>query len=87
MSRAQTNAQASSLAEKHLVEQVSNAYSEERALQIVGAGSKRFYGRLLADEELYTSSLTGIGHYDPSELVVTVLAGTSIVELETELGC
>jgi glycolate oxidase FAD binding subunit len=55
-------------------------------LRIRGGGSKDFYGERLEGELLETSLLAGITSYEPSELVVTVRAGTPLAELEAVLA-
>ena len=64
-----------------LSEAVSAAASAKRSLQIVGGSSKLFYGREPEGELLAVSDHTGITAYDPTELVVTVRAGTRLSEL------
>lgn len=59
-------------------------------LRIRGGGSKDFYGSApggqLEGNLLDTRSHTGIVSYEPSELVVTVKAGTTLQELELVLA-
>jgi FAD/FMN-containing dehydrogenase len=55
-------------------------------LAIRGDGSKDFYGEAELGDPLSTEELRGVTSYDPSELVVTVQAGTPIAELETMLA-
>ena len=55
-------------------------------LRIRGGGSKDFYGESLQGDVLDTASLAGVVSYEPSELVVTVRAGTKLVELESLLA-
>lgn len=75
-----------SAAEQRIAERIKQAGAAGQSLQIVGHRSKRFYGRQLDTETLSTESLTGILGYDPSELVVTVAAGTPLLELEAMLA-
>lgn len=56
------------------------------ALRIRGSGSKDFYGQTLQGELLDVRALSGISSYEPSELVVTVRAGTRLAELEAVLA-
>jgi FAD/FMN-containing dehydrogenase len=56
------------------------------ALAIRGGNSKSFYGGVPQGEPLDISPLTGISSYEPSELVVTVRAGTPLAELEAALA-
>ncbi|EHR73336.1 FAD/FMN-dependent dehydrogenase [Burkholderiales bacterium JOSHI_001] len=69
-----------------LIEQVNTARSEKKALCIRGGGTKDFYGEAPAGEPLSTRALAGISAYEPSELVVTVRAGTLLSELESALA-
>jgi glycolate oxidase FAD binding subunit len=58
-----------------------------KSLRIRGGGTKDFYGNPLGDHTvLDTRSHSGITSYEPSELVVTVRAGTPLAELEAALA-
>jgi glycolate oxidase FAD binding subunit len=59
---------------------------ERQTFRIHGSGSHDFYGESLEGELLETRGLKGIVQYEPSELVVTVAAGTPLHELETALA-
>ena len=59
---------------------------ERKTFRIHGSGSHDFYGEALEGELLETRGLNGIVQYEPSELVVTVAAGTPLHELETALS-
>ena len=59
---------------------------ERKTFRIHGSGSHDFYGESLQGELLETRGLNGILQYEPSELVVTVAAGTPLHELETALS-
>ncbi|MSP36414.1 MAG: glycolate oxidase subunit GlcE [Limnohabitans sp.] len=59
---------------------------ERKTFRIHGSGSHDFYGESLEGELLETRGLKGIVQYEPSELVVTVAAGTPLHELETALS-
>ncbi|MDM4768225.1 glycolate oxidase subunit GlcE [Pelomonas sp. SE-A7] len=54
--------------------------------EITGHGSKRFYGGSPGGELMSTEGLNGLVSYEPSELVVTALAGTPLVDLEMLLA-
>jgi len=69
-----------------LTEQIRAAAAAAAPLRIRGGGSKDFYGQALTGALLDTSALRGITSYEPSELVVTVLAGTALAELEQLLA-
>ena len=56
------------------------------SFRIHGSGSHDFYGESLEGELLETRGLQGIVQYEPSELVVTVAAGTPMHVLETALA-
>ena len=71
---------------KHLSEQIRASAASNRPLQIRGGGSKDFYGQRTAGELLDTRPYSGIASYEPSELVVTVRAGTPLAELEAVLA-
>ena len=57
-----------------------------RPLRITGHGSKDFYGGPLQGEPLSTLSLAGVTAYEPSELFISVLAGTPLVQVENLLA-
>ena len=71
---------------QHLIDQIHTAAAQRTPLCIRGGGSKDFYGEILQGELLDTSSHRGIVNYEPSELVVTVRAGTPLAELEAALA-
>jgi glycolate oxidase FAD binding subunit len=72
---------------EQLQERVRAAHADHRPLRIRGGGTKDFHGgRALAGEILDTRALTGIVSYEPSELVVTVRAGTPLAELQALLA-
>src|SRR5437588_7939667 len=59
------------------------ALGAERALEIVGHGSKRAIGRpAQTDLTLDLASLTGVTLYEPEELVLSARAATSLGEIE-----
>ena len=66
-------------------ERIRQAAAAGTALRIRGGGSKDFYGQALAGDILDTTPLKGVVSYEPSELVVTALAGTPLAELEALL--
>jgi glycolate oxidase FAD binding subunit len=69
-----------------LIAQIRTAAEGGRPLRIRGGGSKDFYGEPAHGELLSTAALTGITSYEPSELVVTVRAGTPLAQLEAALA-
>ena len=69
-----------------LLDQIRTAAAQRTPLHIRGGGSKDFYGSIQPAALLDTRSLTGVIDYAPSELVVTVAAGTPLHELEALLA-
>lgn len=67
-------------------ERVRAAAARGTALRIRGSGSKDFYGGALVGDVLDTRGHSGIVAYDPSELVLTVRAGTPLAEVEATLA-
>ncbi|MFC3606531.1 glycolate oxidase subunit GlcE [Stutzerimonas tarimensis] len=68
-----------------LLEQVNGALAEKTPLRIQGSGSKAFLGRPLEGRLLDTREHRGIVSYDPTELVITVRAGTRLADLDQAL--
>ena len=71
---------------RRITERVRAALTQGTALRVRAGGSKDFYGQSLQGDELDISALRGIISYEPSELVVTVRAGTTLQELQTALA-
>lgn len=69
-----------------LVDRIRSAAAAGTPLCIRGGGSKDFHGEPPQGELLETAGLRGIVSYEPSELVVTVRAGTPLAELEQALA-
>ncbi len=69
-----------------ITERIVSASAARKPLRIRAGGSKDFYGESLQGELLDLSALIGIISYEPSELVVTVRAGTPLTELEAALA-
>ncbi len=65
--------------------QIQRACSDKSPLLISGGGSKSFYGNPGDGEVLSVSGHRGIVEYESRELVVTVRAGTPLVELHNIL--
>ena len=63
-------------------DRIRQAAAAGTALRIRGGGSKDFYGHAFVGDVLDTTLLNGVVSYEPSELVVTALAGTPLSELE-----
>jgi glycolate oxidase FAD binding subunit len=71
---------------KEVEEVVRWALADEKALEIVGQGTKRSIGRpSQTDLTLDLSGLTGVTLYEPAELVLSARAGTPLFEIETLL--
>ncbi|MDQ0033792.1 glycolate oxidase FAD binding subunit [Variovorax boronicumulans] len=69
-----------------IVERIRAAAADATPLCIRGGGTKDFYGEALQGDTLDTTALAGVTSYEPSELVVTVRAGTPLAELEAALA-
>jgi glycolate oxidase FAD binding subunit len=69
-----------------LVDRVRAARAAGATLAVAGGGTKAFYGEPARGEPLDMRALAGISSYEPSELVVTVRAGTPLAELEAALA-
>ena len=68
--------------EADVIDAVLAARAKNRTLEILGAGTKRAYGRPTScDDALDVSALRGIVKYEPAELILTVLPGTPIAEI------
>jgi len=68
-----------------ITERVRAARADNTPLAISGGGTKAFYGGPVQGTPLDVRPLAGISSYEPSELVVTVRAGTPLAELEAAL--
>ena len=70
-----------------LAELAAAIAGSDGTLEIMGQGSKRGFGRPLQTERtLDLSRLSGIGMYEPEELVMTAAAGTPLREIEARLA-
>ena len=74
------------ISQHNLVDRVRAAAADGTALRIRGGGSKDFLADQLRGEVLDMTAHSGIVSYEPSELVVTVKAGTPLAELEAALA-
>lgn len=70
-----------------LVETVKNAIAKKEPLGIVGGNTKAFYGRKTAESArpVEMAAHYGIVSYEPSELYITVRAGTRLSEVNAAL--
>ena len=71
---------------RRVIDQVASARATRRPLRLRGHGSKDFHGEAPRGAPLEMAGLAGIARYEPTELVVTVRAGTPIAELEAALA-
>jgi glycolate oxidase FAD binding subunit len=71
---------------RRVIDRVASARATRTPLQLRGHGSKDFYGEAARGEALEMAALAGIAQYEPTELVVTVRAGTPIADLEAALA-
>lgn len=70
-----------------IVDLLAWAVAEEQPLEVLGAGTKRGFGRPVeAAHAIELTGLDGISLYEPDELVMTAAAGTPLVTIETELA-
>ena len=75
-----------SLVIAELTDRIKAAAAARTPLRIRGGGTKDFYAQSLQGEILDMTGLRGVMSYEPSELVVTALAGTPLAELESLLA-
>lgn len=66
-------------------DRVRAAFESGTPLSIEGGGSKHFFGRAPVGEPLAAGGHRGIVNHEPSELVLTVRAGTPVREVEAAL--
>ncbi len=67
-------------------DRLASAASSGTPLRIRGNGTKDWYGQSLQGEILDTSGYSGIVSYDPTELVITARAGTTLREIGKALA-
>ncbi len=71
---------------KEVEDAVRWALGNDKALELVGQGSKRALGRpCQTDTTIDLSGLAGVTLYEPAELVLSAKAGTPLSEIETLL--
>ncbi len=68
-----------------LQERVNKAAQDGEALAITGGGTKSFLDRTPRGTPCSVRAVKGIVRYEPTELVVTVRAGTGLAVLESTL--
>jgi len=69
-----------------LIDQVRVAAADRQPLRIVGGDTKAFYGQPTTGTLLSMAAWSGIVSFEPTELVVTVRAGTPLADLEAVLA-
>jgi glycolate oxidase FAD binding subunit len=69
-----------------LIDQVRAAATARTPLRITGGGTKAFYGETVTGQALDTRGFSGIVAHEPSELVITVRAGTPLAEVDAALA-
>ena len=68
------------------IRRILHASQTGQPLRLRGGGTKDFLGQSLQGEVLDTRAYSGILSYEPSELVITVRAGTPLAEVEAALA-
>src|SRR5579871_1543827 len=76
------------ISESQVIEAVRAARGSKSSFEIVGARSKRNLGRPSASgiSVLDVCGISGIAAYEPEELIITVLPGTPVAEVEAALA-
>jgi len=69
-----------------LATQVAAVAATGGAVEIVGSGSKRFYGEQIEGLAIETAAHSGVIDYDPAELVITMRAGCRLRDVEALLA-
>ncbi|MDN0084690.1 glycolate oxidase subunit GlcE [Crenobacter sp. SG2305] len=70
----------------HFRAAIERATRDKTPLQLVGSGSKHWYGEALQGAPLDTRGHAGVVAYDPAELVITARCGTPLAEIEATLA-
>lgn len=71
---------------KIIQDQIANAIEQHEPLKIVGGDSKAFLGRNIVGTSLEMSDYSGVINYEPTELYITVRAGTTLNEINNTLA-
>ena len=68
--------------------QLKSCISQNTPVRVIGGGSKGFFGRSTSEdlEPMNVGGHAGVINYEPTELVVTARAGTTIRELNQVLA-
>ncbi|MCP4232028.1 MAG: glycolate oxidase subunit GlcE, partial [Aestuariibacter sp.] len=64
--------------EQAFQDQIRTSVANAQPVQIVGNGSKAFYGNASEGEYLEVSGHSGVIDYDPAELVITLRGGCKL---------
>jgi len=72
--------------EAELATQVAAVAASGGAVEIVGGGSKRFYGEAVEGLPIEVAGHSGVIDYDPAELVITLRCGCRLAEVEALLA-
>lgn len=67
-------------------QRIHAAAATRQPLRFRGGGTKDFYGQALVGEVLDTRDYAGVISYEPSELVITVRAGTPLAQVQALLA-
>jgi glycolate oxidase FAD binding subunit len=67
-------------------DRIASASASKSPLRIRGNGTKDWYGQALEGDVLDTTAYSGIVSYDPTELVITARAGTTLREIGAALS-
>lgn len=76
----------------HMAEQILAARNSLKPILIKGGGTKSFYGNPILDDQrdgavtLDMTTLRGVVSYEPSELVITAMAGTPLSDIKSTLA-
>jgi len=70
---------------KQLQERVVQAYQDKTPLNIIGGNSKSWYGRQASGADFNVAGHNGIINYQPTEMIVTARAGTTLSTLALAL--
>ncbi len=72
--------------EEAAAKMIAEAVVDNKTLKIEGGGTKTTLGRpVFADETISSANLSGITNYNPSELVISAMAGTPLAQINAEL--
>lgn len=67
-------------------EQISAAIDQGKPIKVIGGNSKAFLGRNIVGTQINMADYTGVISYEPTELFITVRAGTLLSEVKQVLA-